>query len=298
MAPLKKATGEKFKRGSKNNPVSAEVIADALFNMTDDDGKERYFFDIVSAHINDDFLKYTFKINKGIGIGDTLGCTGTGIVKDTLKHAFQKLRVHLAAIDGMFTQEKIQHETDHPGQLINIYSFMSDERTNLFTITGITMTGADEDLQVQMNGTKYCSLISGRNKITTGKVLLANLSGYPWHEEMKADIELCLLEASKYKMGNYIPVEEEEEKTAKKGKVQKMKFETSADDADEKPDDAPSESDESETGAKVFVQKGSSMMPVEGEDSQEGFEDLAAASKKGKVIDDNDDFSEFTEAAL
>jgi hypothetical protein len=297
MAPLKKATGEKFKRGSKNNPVSAEVIADALFNMTDDDGKERYFFDIVSAHINDDFLKYTFKINKGIGIGDTLGCTGTGIVKDTLKHAFQKLRVHLAAIDGMFTQEKIQHETDHPGQLINIYSFMSDERTNLFTITGITMTGADEDLQVQMNGTKYCSLISGRNKITTGKVLLANLSGYPWHEEMKADIELCLLEASKYKMGNYIPVEEEEEKTVKKGKVQKMKFETSADDADEKPDDVITDDGLNIGNGKPDIIEDNDPLGL-GIDSQEGFEELAAASKKGKVIDDNDDFSEFTEAAL
>lgn len=259
------------KKGSKENPVDAEDILKILTRDPD-----KYPFEILGATLSDGFCNYTYKVTDGIGLGDVHSVDGKGIVKDELTNAYNRLMVHMAAVDLQFVNETwiIPEGAPDKKRPVNIYSFVTDERTNNFRVTSFKLSGSKDDLHVTLTGTKYISIISGRNKIVTDKILLQNLSGYPWHEELKNDLEKLCYEVSEYKMGNYTPVETKE--ILQKAEKKKLKIAFPETKEEDKKEDATTGPEEKQP-----------------EEKQEGFEDLAnAALSKTQGELNEDDFTE------
>lgn len=189
------------KKGSKQNPINANELLAAIAGA--DESKNN--FEVLSAKIADDFLHYGYKVISGIGTGDVHpGVKGAGIIKDSLRTAFQRLRVHLACIDEVYKTAGIEFS--------DISSMESDERTGLYTITGFSITGGQDDESVIITGLKYVSIAGGRMELKTPKIPMDNMSSYDYYEDLKESVDRCRDEVSKYKNGNYTAVNTEEEK--------------------------------------------------------------------------------------
>lgn len=159
-------------------------------------------FSIVDASLKDDFCTYKYEVTTEPGRGDRHTVNGSGIVKDELKEAFKKLNVHLAHIDDAF-----KHRKKVPTSIMEL---MEDEQAGLYEVTGFTLKGGSTNGAVILAGSKYVS-VGGRISINTPKVMLDNLSGYPFYEELKEAIEECREQVALYKEGNYIATSDDDE---------------------------------------------------------------------------------------
>lgn len=159
-------------------------------------------FEITSASIKDDFCNYSFLITSGVGLGDVHAVKGSGIIKDDMTKAFQKLNVHLAFIDDVFTHSKKDVQ--------NIDKFHNDELAGMYSVNGFKITGPKDDESIVLVGTKYVSA-GGQIKLETPKIPLDHMSSYKWFEELKAASDVARKEVELYKGGKCTVVEEVED---------------------------------------------------------------------------------------
>ncbi|HRO18536.1 MAG TPA: hypothetical protein PLU07_10115 [Ferruginibacter sp.] len=183
----------KGKLGSKSNPLTVAMTEQMA------EGFKPRGFKITEASIKDDFCNYKYEVTEKIGMGDKHDVKGQGIVKDSLKDAFAKLHVHLAHIDDAFKNSGTDVE--------DIDRMHGHDLTFLYCVTGFKVKGSDDDMAVILSGSKHVS-VGGRIHIETPKVVLDNLSGYKWYNELKDAVTNCQEEVAMYREGNYIPVEE------------------------------------------------------------------------------------------
>lgn len=185
-------------------------------NTTQDrDGLERNFI-IIDASLKDDLCNYSYQVTNGVGLGDSHKVNGSGIIEDTLRHAFGKLNVHLACIDDVFKHSGIEIE--------DIDDLHGDELSFLYSVSGFKIKGGREDESVILIGSKYVSAAGGRIELSSPKIPLDNLSSYKYSEELKAAIDAARHQVELYKEGNYTAVEEEEVDTPKKSKARQLKI--------------------------------------------------------------------------
>lgn len=210
MATAKKAAPKKgAKKGSKNNPLTSDQLDDVLNN----DGPLRNF-SIVKADIKDDFCNYTFEVTDGVGIGDRHKVEGkSGTIKEELRKAIAAFNFHLAYIDCAFLNAGIEVETIH--DVIN-HNLRDHELSELYKVTGFTLSGTENNLSVVLSGHKYSGTAFGYIDIkSTPKVQIDELSSYKLHEDLLEIVKEAQDQVARYKEGNYIPVatDEDEEDT-------------------------------------------------------------------------------------
>lgn len=157
------------------------------------EAKEIKPIEIVSASIVDGKCNYAYKINQGVGAGDTHKVTGVGIIDDSMYKAFKRLNAHLACYDDVFKHSGIQVE--------NIEPMHNNELTALYSVHSFKIKGNDPNQRVIVTGDKYVDS-GGRIGITTPEIPIDKLSSYLWHEELKAEIENACQEVELYRNGN------------------------------------------------------------------------------------------------
>lgn len=156
---------------------------------------------ITNAVIKDDFCNYGFDVLDGIGIGDTHNVKGRGMVLDDLKDSFQKLNVHLAAIDDVFKHSNIEVK--------NIGSMQNHELAGLYRCNGFKIKGSEDNKTVVLTGTKFVS-VGGQIAMESPKILLDKFSSYTWHNELSEALDAAIIEVEMYKEGKYVPVVEDD----------------------------------------------------------------------------------------
>lgn len=156
--------------------------------------------EILSASLKDDFCNYSYEVKKGIGVGDTHSVKGKGIIDDDLRDAFVKLNVHLAVVDDVFKHAGIEVD--------RVNKHRGDELATNYTVTGIKIKGEDENLSVELTGTKFVSSAGGQMELSSPRIPLDNSSSYKHHKDLKTCVEKVAEEVKLYMNGKYTPVEE------------------------------------------------------------------------------------------
>lgn len=147
-------------------------------------------FAIIGATLRDGIVNYSFEVVSGVGTGLIHHVTNSkGICKESLKTAFSRLAVHMAAIDKVFALQKID--------VTDIDKHHTDEITYNYLVGGFKISKN----KVTLSGLKFIDL--GSIKIETPKILIDELSSYQWYNELKTEIENCCEEVAKYSEGNY-----------------------------------------------------------------------------------------------
>lgn len=161
-------------------------------------------FEIRNAAIKDEFCNYSFEIKSGVGLGDTHGVKGSGIIDDDMITVFEKFNAHLACIDDMFKHNGVEVE--------NIDSMHNNELTGLYVVTGFKVKGNDENEAIILVGTKHISCSGDRINIETPRIPLDDLSSYKWYNELRDILYEARAEVLLYKNGKCtIPAEPEKE---------------------------------------------------------------------------------------
>lgn len=197
------------RKGSKENPVTTkelEAVAAALVNP-------KKPFEIIEAHLKDEFCNYVVEITDGPMTGKISSIKGPLIVHKDLREIFAIFNVHLAFIDDVFKH------ADRRFDFIN--ALHGDELTTLYHVTGFKIIGAEENECIILIGTKYLSG-GGRMNLVTPKTPIDENSSYKWKEELRDVAKKARLEVELYEKGKGTPVEEPEEK--EDAKQSKMKF--------------------------------------------------------------------------
>ncbi|MES2395636.1 MAG: hypothetical protein V4549_06520 [Bacteroidota bacterium] len=164
-------------------------------------------FKIMSASIVDDFCNYAFEIKSGVGIGDRHTVKGNGIVDQDMKDAFERLNVHLAAIDDVFKHSGIE--------VSNIDKLRPHVLTGDYEVTGFKIFALGENEAIVLIGHKHVSCSGERMDLQTPKIPLDNLSSYQWYNELKEAADEARLEVELYKGGKCTKVEESDEEDPK-----------------------------------------------------------------------------------
>lgn len=152
-------------------------------------------FSITGAQIKDDYCNYGFRINSGVGAGDSHKVDGSGIIHDDMREAFAALNVHLALIDDGFGDLEI---TD-PAELTG------NDVTTRYHVTGFQFKGHKDAETIVLIGNKYVHSTRGRIELKTPPVSLEDLSGYKFHEKLKEAAQHARNEVALYKEGKYTP---------------------------------------------------------------------------------------------
>lgn len=185
------------RKGSKENPVSADEFKKALSAIKPGTTI------IYGGNIKDDFCSYECEIfgKKGISFPHKINGKDRGIIKDDMKEAFGKLRVHLAVIDDVFHYSKIE--------VTNIDDMHNHDLTQLYNVTEFKVKGGDENESVILIGNKRTSQ-GHRIEIEGPKIPIDNLSSYQWYNELKDAVNECRMEVKLYHEGKFIPVKQKE----------------------------------------------------------------------------------------
>lgn len=171
---------------------------------------------IREAVIKDGICNYSYDILQGVGEGATHSVKGPGIVKKELTDAYERLNVHLAAIDEIFKHSAIE--------VTDIDKLHKHDLTGLYDVTGFKIKGSIECESIILSGTKYVSSAGGRIDMKTPKIDLDNLSSYKWYNELKDAINEVRRGVEKYHGGYYDPIEVETDEDEKENKKQGKLF--------------------------------------------------------------------------
>lgn len=175
---------------------------------------EEKSFVIRSASINDGFCNYSYEIISGIGLGDTHKVTGGGIIDDDMQKAFDRLNVHLAALDDIFK---------HSGASVRAFDKMGNhELTVLFKVTGFQISGSEDNEAVKLIGTKMIDSSGEPMELKTPKIPIDATSSYKGYKELHKALTAARLEVELYRGGKY--TEAEQEDPAPKFKQAKVLF--------------------------------------------------------------------------
>jgi len=193
------------RKGSRENPITGDDIK----NLAKKIAGRNYI--ITEATIKDDFCNYTYEVTSGVGLGDTHGVKGAGIIKDELREAFGVLHAHLAVLDEVYKHSKIEIE--------DVDQLHMHELTALYRVTSFKVKDTKGAAHVILKGTKYSSTAGGWFDISSPSVPMDNLSSYQWYNELKTAVDNVREEVAKYREGNYTPVKEEEETDKDQGSL-------------------------------------------------------------------------------
>lgn len=189
----------KAKKGTKENPVTQEDLAAIA------EGPKRPY-KIIQAVIKDDFCNYTYEMIEGKGPYDKHKVEGKGLIKDDMRDVFNKFRVHMAAIYGIFKLQGIE--------ITDIDQHYQDDITHEFHVDGFKIVGSEDNESIILTGSKYIAELGSRMGIETPKIEITSLSGYKWYNELKALGDKAREEVALYKEGKYTVIETEEEDDA------------------------------------------------------------------------------------
>ncbi len=188
------------KNGSK---VLTALLGGAATRVTAQAFVDKKNYKIINAKITDDFCHYGYEITTGVGLGDVHpGVKGGNLIKDEMRDAFARLRVHLAVIADFFKFHGIAID--------DIDKLHSHEITQLFYVTGFKIKGDEESETIQLMGNYHISS-GARMDLETPPIHMDNLSSYKWRNELKDAADSCRGEVALYKEGYYTPVKEDEE---------------------------------------------------------------------------------------
>jgi hypothetical protein len=220
------------KKGTKENPVTTQEIKAAL----EQENKRPY--KITEAVIVDDFCNYKYEMTEKKGPYDKHKVDGKGIIVDDMREVFRKLRVHMAAVYGVFSLQGRDIE--------DIDQHHSDDVTAEFHVNGFKVKGGEDMESISLIGSKHIASVGGRMALTTPWIDISTLSSYRWHNELKQLADQARGEVALYKEGKYIvpDVEDEEEEVSKKDGTRRKKAKQLSIDASAVADDPENEEEE------------------------------------------------------
>jgi hypothetical protein len=192
------------KKGSKENPVTEKEMEDILSN----ENKRPY--KVTEAVIVDDFCNYKYEMTEGKGPYDKHKVDGKGIIVDDMRYVFRRLRVHMAAVYGVFSLQGLDIQ--------DIDQHHNDDVTAEFHVSGFKVKGGEDMESISLMGSKHIASVGGRMALTTPWIDISTLSSYKWHNELKELADKAREEVALYKEGKYIvpDAEEDEEETVSK----------------------------------------------------------------------------------
>lgn len=231
------------RKGSKENPVTQDdlkEIADAVL------GVKKRPYKITEVLIVDDFCNYKYEMVEGKGPYDKHKVDGKGIIKDDLRDVFTKMKVHLAAVYGVFSLQGLDIQ--------DIDQHHNDDVTFEFHVSGFKIKGSEDMESISLIGSKHIASIGGRMGLTTPWIDISNLSSYKWHNELKELADKAREEVALYKEGKYIVPETEDDDDDEKPRKKKAKQLTiaSPEGAAENPEDNGEEPVEETEGDDEF----------------------------------------------
>ncbi len=165
--------------------------------------KEKRSYRVTQANLVDGMVNYTYEITSGIGTGNIHKVKGKGLYEDDLTEAFNKLAVHLAAIDDVFKYAKVE------GSL----SFLrKHELSREYMVDGIILKGEEDQKMVVLIGTKSIQCSGDRMDLKTPSIPMDKLSSYDYKTDLNNTVETLLEEVELYHEGKCtIPEPEEQE---------------------------------------------------------------------------------------
>lgn len=182
------AKTKKVKKGTRQNPVTVEEM----------ENPNARSYRIVEASLKDDFCNYKFEVLKGVGLGQVHSVTDKkNIIDEDLRKAFQKFRVHLAFIDDVFKIAGINVD--------DIDKFHKHDHTIDYTVSGFKMKSRKGYETIQLIGEKHVAM--GWEPIETPDIILDNLGGYQWYNELLDAANNAREEVALYGEGKCTPVE-------------------------------------------------------------------------------------------
>lgn len=200
----------RHKKGTKENPVTTKEMEDILTQEV----KKPY--KITEAVIVDDFCNYKYEMVEGKGPYDKHKVDGKGIIEDDMRDVFVKLRVHMAAVYGVFSLQGLD--------IKDIDLHHNDVVTGEFHVNGFKIKGGEDNESISLIGSKHVASVGGRMSLTTPWIEISSLSSYKWYNELKALADLARKEVALYKEGKYtIPDIDDEEESEDKPKKKRAK---------------------------------------------------------------------------
>jgi hypothetical protein len=160
-------------------------------------------YEIFKADIKDGRCNYKYYVSEGTEKGNTHGVDSEHLYEEGLANAFKKFNVHFAAICGAFHFSKIEID--------DIDKFHDHDLTELFEVTGFEIGGTLDTPKIKLVGSAYIEVARTRIEIKTKNIVLDNLTGYQWYNELLQAAEDAKLEVALYKEGFYIPDQDEDE---------------------------------------------------------------------------------------
>lgn len=204
------------RKGSKGNPVTTKELAEAIDSLI---GENKRPYKITEAIIVDDFCNYKYEMTEGKGPYDKHKVDGKGIIVDDMRDVFRKLRVHMAAVYGVFSLQGLE--------IKDIDLHHSDDVTAEFHVSGFKIKGGEDMESISLIGSKHIASVGGRMALTTPWIDISSLSSYMWHNELKELADKACEEVALYKEGKYIvpdiDEDEEEETVSKKDGTRRKK---------------------------------------------------------------------------
>lgn len=156
--------------------------------------------EITAAAIKDGFCNYTYLVRQGIGVGNVHNVKGKGLATKDLLDAMSKLNVHMACVDGAFKHADIDvHDTS---------LFHGHEITTEYAVSGVRMSGSEEEAAVKLIGTKRAVGVAGEMEIKTPKIHMDALSSYHHAASLSWSVDTVLKEVLLYHEGKYTSVME------------------------------------------------------------------------------------------
>jgi hypothetical protein len=202
------------KRGSKENPIKLGDVQRGLKKVLDGMAADERQLSITKAALKEEICNYSYEVLQGVGEGATHDVKGPGLVKDELTEAFVKFNVRLAALDEVFKHSSIEID--------DIDKFHVHDLTYKYHVNSFEIKGSSDKESIVLKGYKYTA--QGQVELKTPKIILDNLAGYKWYNELKTAADEARRQVKKYHEGNYEPIEKDIEVDLKEAKRQGKLF--------------------------------------------------------------------------
>lgn len=205
----------KAKKGTKENPLTTNELSAAISSLLEE--KKRPY-KITEAVIVDDLCNYKYEMIEGKGPYDRHKVDGKGIIVEDMREVFRKLRVHMAAVYGVFSLQGLDIQD------IDLHHI--DDIIAEFNVNGFKIKGGEDMESISLIGSKHIATVGGRMALTTPWIDISTLSSYKWYNELKDLADKAREEVALYKEGKYIVPDvdeddEEDEVSPKDGKRRK-----------------------------------------------------------------------------
>lgn len=190
IAPPVKAAAEK----KITKVISLPKMKEQIDDLDLKDIKPGDIIEVEFAAIKDEKCNYKYKIVEGSQPGFRHSVDGIGIAEESMIHAWDQLKVYLAAYDDAFKLSNIPVK--------KIDKMHKHELTLNYHVSAFKVSGTGDEMTVVLTGDKFVSS-GGRMALITPKINLDKSSTYKFGPELKEAIEECCREVVLYHQGNY-----------------------------------------------------------------------------------------------